>query len=105
RAAADLFRFNRPIPFAIPTQPSLAAVPDEPLELARTGAGCGGVYLSPLARVLVASVAANGGLWRSPILFERDLATAPDPERVLSEERASALNPMIEETHTHARRD
>ena len=34
RAAAELFRFNRPIPFAIPTEPSLAAVPDEPLELA-----------------------------------------------------------------------
>ena len=101
RAAAELFRFNRPIPFAIPTEPSLAAVPDEPLELARTGAGFGDVFLSPLHGALIASVAANGGLWRSPILFERDLATAPDPQRVLSEERAAALTGMMEETVTH----
>jgi len=101
RAAAELFRFNRPIPFAIPTDPSLAAVPDEPLELARTGAGFGDVYLSPLHGALIASVAANHGLWRSPILFERDLVVAPEPERVLSEERAQALTAMMEETVTH----
>jgi cell division protein FtsI/penicillin-binding protein 2 len=101
RAAAELFRFNRPIPFAIPTEPSLAAVPDEPLELARTGAGFGDVFLSPLHGALIASVAANGGLWHVPILYERDLATAPDPERVLSEERAAALTSMMEETVTH----
>jgi cell division protein FtsI/penicillin-binding protein 2 len=101
RAAAELFRFNRPIPFAIPTEPSLAAVPDEPLELARTGAGFGDVFLSPLHGALIASVAANGGLWRAPILFERDLDTAPDPERVLSEERAAALTAMMQETVTH----
>jgi cell division protein FtsI/penicillin-binding protein 2 len=101
RAAAELFRFNRPIPFAIPTEPSLAAVPDEPLELARTGAGFGDVFLSPLHGALIASVAANGGLWRAPILYERDLATEPDPERVLSEERAAALTSMMEETVTH----
>lgn len=101
RAAADLFRFNRPIPFAIPIEPSPAAVPDEPLELARTGAGFGDVFLSPLHGALIASVAANHGLWRAPILFEQDLATAPDPERVLSEERAAALTGMMEETVTH----
>ena len=101
RAAAELFRFNRPIPFAIPTEPSLAAVPDEPLELARTGAGFGDVFLSPLHGALIASVAANGGLWRAPILFERDLEAAPDPERVLSEERAAALTAMMQETVTH----
>jgi cell division protein FtsI/penicillin-binding protein 2 len=101
RAAAELFRFNRPIPFAIPTDPSLAAVPDDPLELARTGAGFGDVFLSPLHGALIASVAANHGLWRAPILLERDLASAPDPERILSEERAAALTGMMEETVTH----
>jgi cell division protein FtsI/penicillin-binding protein 2 len=101
RAAAELFRFNRPIPFAIPTEPSLAAVPDEPLELARTGAGFGDVFLSPLHGALIASVAANRGLWRAPILLERDLDSAPDPERILSEERAAALTEMMEETVTH----
>ncbi|HZX41070.1 MAG TPA: penicillin-binding transpeptidase domain-containing protein, partial [Myxococcaceae bacterium] len=73
----------------------------EPLELARTGAGFGDVYLSPLHGALIASVAANHGLWHAPILFERDLASAPDPERVLSEERARALTGMMEETVTH----
>ena len=101
RAAAELFRFNRPISFAIPTEPSLAAVPDEPLELARTGAGFGDVFLSPLHGALIAAVAANHGLWRAPILFERDVATAPDPERILSEDRAAALTMMMEETVTH----
>jgi len=101
RAAAGLFRFNAPIPFAIPTEPSLAAVPDEPLELARTGAGFGDVFLSPLHGALIASVAANHGLWRAPILLERDLAAAPDPERILSEERAAELTGMMEETVTH----
>lgn len=101
RAAAELFRFNTPIPFAIPTEPSLAAVPDEPLELARTGAGFGDVFLSPLHGALIASVAANHGLWRAPILLERDLAAAPDPERILSEERAAELTGMMEATVTH----
>jgi peptidoglycan glycosyltransferase len=101
RAAAELFRFNTAIPFAIPTEPSLAAVPDEPLELARTGAGFGDVFLSPLHGALIASVAANHGLWRAPILLERDLAAAPDPERILSEERAAELTGMMEATVTH----
>lgn len=101
RAAAELFRFNTPIAFAIPTEPSLAAVPDEPLELARTGAGFGDVFLSPLHGALIASVAANHGLWRAPILLERDLAAAPDPERIVSEERAAALTGMMEATVTH----
>src|SRR5262249_7612213 len=101
RAAAELFRFNRPIPFAIPTEPSLAAVPDEPLELARTGAGFVAGFLSPLHGALIASGAANHGMWRAPILLERDLESAPDPERILSEERASALTGMMEETVTH----
>jgi penicillin-binding protein A len=100
RAAAELFRFNRAIPFAIPTEPSLAAVPDDALELARTGAGFGDVFLSPLHGALIASVAANHGLWRAPILLERDLPDAPDPERILSEERAAALTGMMEETVT-----
>jgi penicillin-binding protein A len=101
RAAAELFRFNRPISFAIPTEPSLAAVPDDPLELARTGAGFGDVFLSPLHGALIAAVAANHGLWRAPIILEKDLATAPDPERILSEDRAAALTAMMEETVTH----
>ncbi len=47
---AGRFGFNRPLPFAVPTDVSLAAIPEEPFELARAGAGFGDVYLSPLLR-------------------------------------------------------
>ena len=73
-AAAELFHFNRPLPFPVPVEPSLAYVPDDALGLAQTGAGFGDVFLSPLHGALIAAVAANGGLWRPPVLFERDLA-------------------------------
>ena len=81
--------------------PSLAHVPDDALGLAQTGAGFGDVFLSPLHGALIAALAANGGLWRPPVLFERDLASAGEPERVLSPEHAAELTGMMEETVTH----
>lgn len=95
---AEAFHFNKPLRFAMPTDVSLASFPSEPLELAQTGAGFGDVYLSPLHGAALAAVAANGGVWRDPILFEDD--TAAEPERVMSEERAKALTLMLEETVT-----
>jgi cell division protein FtsI/penicillin-binding protein 2 len=101
RAAADALHFNRPFDFPVPTDVSLARVPEDPLGLASTGAGFGDVYLSPLHGAMLASVAANRGLWRAPVLFEDQLADAAAPERVLSEEQAMALVRMMEETVTH----
>jgi penicillin-binding protein A len=100
-AAADALHFNRPFAFPVPTDVSLARVPEDALGLAATGAGFGDVYLSPLHGAMLASVVANRGLWRSPLLFEDELETAPQPERVLSEARAEALARMMEETITH----
>jgi penicillin-binding protein A len=101
RAAAGALHFNRPFDFPVPTDVSLARVPDDALGLATTGAGFGDVYLSPLHGAMLASVAANRGLWRAPVLFEDQVDAAAPTERVLSEEQAAALVRMMEETVTH----
>lgn len=98
RKWAEAFHFNKQLRFPIATEVSLASFPAAPLELAQTGAGFGDVYLSPLHGAALAAVAANGGLWRDPILFDDE--TAAEPERVMSEERAAAITSMMEETVT-----
>jgi penicillin-binding protein A len=100
-AAAEALHFNRPFEFPVPTDVSLARVPEDSLGLAATGAGFGDVYLSPLHGAMLASVVANHGLWRQPLLFEDQVELAPQAERVLSEAQASALVRMMEETVTH----
>ncbi|MBU8900617.1 penicillin-binding protein [Corallococcus sp. M34] len=102
RRMAARFHFNREIPFAVPTDVSLAAIPEDEFGLANTGAGFGDVFLSPLHGALLAAVAANGGRWVDPVLFEPDL-TAPPPEgeAVLTPTTARALTAMLEETVTH----
>ncbi|HET9449328.1 MAG TPA: penicillin-binding transpeptidase domain-containing protein, partial [Aggregicoccus sp.] len=106
RRMAAAFHFNRVIDFAVPTDVSLAAIPDDEFGFAEAGAGFGNVYLSPLHGALVASVAANGGIWKDPVLIEpatpAALPPALDPaqQRVLSAEAAAALTDMLEETVT-----
>jgi len=98
KQVAERFHFNRPLDFPVPADTSLAAFPAEPLELARTGAGFGDVYLSPLHGAALAAVVANRGAWRAPVLFED---AAPQPaERVISEAAAEALASMMEQTVT-----
>ncbi len=97
--AAEQFGFNRPLEFPIPVEPSLIAVPEDPLELARAGAGFGDAFLSPLHGAALAAVAANGGVWRAPVLFE-DQAPSAANERVISEAHAAALTEMMSETVT-----
>ncbi len=96
---AELFGFNRPLSFPIPVERSLIAVPEEPLGLARTGAGFGDAFLSPLHGAALAAVAANGGVWRAPVLFE-DQVPSPAGERVVSEAHAAMLTEMMSETVT-----
>ncbi|WNG37851.1 penicillin-binding protein [Archangium violaceum] len=100
--AAARFRFNREISFPVPTDVSLASVPDsDEFRFAQTGAGFGDVYLSPLHGALLASVAANKGVWREPILFEPDANAAPPAgEQVLSPEVARDLTTLLEATVT-----
>jgi penicillin-binding protein A len=102
KRAAARFRFNREISFPVPTDVSLAAVPEgDEFRLAQTGAGFGDVYLSPLHGALLAAVAANGGVWRDPILFEPDASAAPRPgEQVLSPAVARDLTTLLEATVT-----
>jgi peptidoglycan glycosyltransferase len=100
KAVARAFHFNVPFRFPVPADVSLAAVPDETYPLALTGAGFGDVYLSPLHGVALAAVAANKGVWRAPVLLERDVSAAPPTERVVSEQVAAQLTAMLEETVT-----
>ena len=103
RRAAARFHFNREIDFPVPTDVSLAAVPEgDEFRFAQTGAGFGDVYLSPLHGALLASVAANGGVWRDPVLFEPgEEARTSAGEQVLSPEVARGLTTMMEATVTH----
>lgn len=100
KVAARAFHFNVPWRFPVPTDMSLASVPQDTFELALTGAGFGDVYLSPLHGAALASVAANKGLWRAPVLFENEVPLEPPSERVISEDVALALTGMMEETIT-----
>ncbi len=100
RRMAARLRFNRPIPFPIPTDISLASIPEEEFELAETGAGFGDVYLSPLHGAALAAASATG-VWRDPLIFEPSAdAVPPSEEQVLSPEVQRALTEMLEETVT-----
>jgi cell division protein FtsI/penicillin-binding protein 2 len=101
RRMAARLRFNRPIAFPIPTDISLASIPDEEFELAETGAGFGDVYLSPLHGAALAAASATG-VWRDPVLFEPSPdALLPPTEQVLSPEIQRALTDMLEHTVTN----
>jgi peptidoglycan glycosyltransferase len=101
RRMAARLRFNRPIPFPIPTDISLASIPEEEFELAETGAGFGDVYLSPLHGAALAAASATG-VWRDPLIFEPSAGMAPpSEEQVLSPEARSALADMLEQTVTN----
>ncbi|WP_426751604.1 penicillin-binding transpeptidase domain-containing protein [Myxococcus sp. Y35] len=104
RRMAARFRFNREIDFPVPTDVSLAAIPEESFGLANTGAGFGDVYLSPLHGALVAAVAANEGRWVDPVLIEPE-GPAPllpaEGEPVLTPAVAKDLTTLMETTVTH----
>jgi membrane peptidoglycan carboxypeptidase len=98
--AAARFHFNRDISFPVPTDVSLAAVPEQDeFRFAQTGAGFGDVYLSPLHGALMASAVANGGVWKEPVLFESEAQPGPG-EQVLSPEVARDLATLLEATVT-----
>lgn len=101
RRMAARLRFNRPISFPIPTDISLASIPDEEFALAEAGAGFGDVYLSPLHGAALAAASATG-VWRDPVIFEPP-ADAPPPsaEQVLSPEVQRNLAGMLEQTVTN----
>jgi cell division protein FtsI/penicillin-binding protein 2 len=65
------FGFGQEIPFDLPVETSRAEVPREDFELARTGAGFGEVYVSPLHMAMIMSAIASGGAMPRPVLVER----------------------------------
>ncbi|HEX8699973.1 MAG TPA: penicillin-binding transpeptidase domain-containing protein [Myxococcaceae bacterium] len=100
RRMAARMRFNRPISFPIPTDISLASIPEEGFELANTGAGFGDVYLSPLHGAAMAAASATGE-WRDPILFEPAPGEpAPAGEPLLTPEMRKSMAKMLEATVT-----
>jgi cell division protein FtsI/penicillin-binding protein 2 len=67
----DKFGFGQKIPFDLPVEPSQGQVPKEEFELARTGAGFGEVYVSPLHMAMIMSAIASGGAMPRPVLIDR----------------------------------
>jgi len=65
------FGFGQPIPFDLPVEESQGEIPRDEYNLARTGAGFGEVYVSPLHMAMIMSAIASSGEMPRPILIER----------------------------------
>lgn len=65
------FGFGQPVPFDLPVEPSQGEVPRDEFLLARTGAGFGEVYVSPLHMAMIMSAIGNSGAMPQPVLIER----------------------------------
>jgi cell division protein FtsI/penicillin-binding protein 2 len=65
------FGFGQPIPFDLPVETSQGEVPRDEYNLARTGAGFGEVYVSPLHMAMIMSAIASSGAMPRPFLIER----------------------------------
>ncbi|MDD5761591.1 MAG: penicillin-binding transpeptidase domain-containing protein [bacterium] len=65
------FGFGQKIPFDLPVEMSQGQVPKGEYELARTGAGFGEVYVSPLHMAMIMSAIASGGAMPRPVLIDR----------------------------------
>ena len=65
------FGFGQTIPFDLPVETSRGQVPRDEFELARTGAGFGEVYVSPLHMAMIMSAIASGGAMPRPVLVDR----------------------------------
>lgn len=67
----DKFGFGQTIPFDLPVEASRGEVPGDEYELARTGAGFGEVYVSPLHMAMIMSAIGSGGSMPCPVLIDR----------------------------------
>jgi len=73
------FGFCQPIPFDLPVEESTCEIPRDEYNLARTGAGFGDVYVSPLHMAMIMSAIASSGDMPRPILIERAESKDGDP--------------------------
>ena len=68
---ADAFAFNYPFKFELPVEMSRAQIPSDRYQLARTGAGFGKIFFSPLHAALIAATIANEGRMMEPSIIEK----------------------------------
>jgi len=64
------FGYNEAIPFNFELEPSVANIPNDPLERARTAAGFWHTTLSPFHGAVMAAAVANGGVAMRPNIVE-----------------------------------
>lgn len=67
----EKFGFGQRIPFGLPVEVSRGEVPRDEYNLARTGAGFGEVYVSPLHMAMVMAAIGSSGEMPQPFLVER----------------------------------
>jgi cell division protein FtsI/penicillin-binding protein 2 len=70
---AKLFGFDSNVSFEFPVEQSTFTVPDSQFETARTGAGFGDVFLSPLHAALITTAIANGGKMMRPYIVDQSI--------------------------------
>ncbi len=87
--------FNAPFPFVQPVDVSVARIPRNRFEFAKTAAGFGEVFLSPLHAASIAGAIANGGVMKGPVLFEEESGSA---RQLFDKSKAAALASMMEIT-------
>jgi membrane peptidoglycan carboxypeptidase len=66
----ERFGFGQKIPFGLPVEVSSGYVPADEYHLARTGAGFGEVYVSPLHMAMIMSAIGSSGEMPRPILID-----------------------------------
>lgn len=67
----EKFGFGQEIPFGLPVEMSRGEVPRDEYDLARTGAGLGEVYVSPLHVAMIMAAIGSSGEMPRPVLIER----------------------------------
>lgn len=104
---ASAFSFGESIPFDVPTRLSVAEVPTDRLEFARTAAGFWHMHMSPLHGALIAATIANRGAMPRPTLVDQVIdgdgdvtyeAHAEVFREVISAATAQAVGAMMRET-------
>lgn len=67
----ETFGFGAPIPFDLPVERSREEVPEDEFNLAKTGAGLGEVYVSPLHMAMIMAAIGSSGEMPRPLLVDR----------------------------------
>lgn len=102
REEAQRFGFDRPVPFVLPVETSLASIPTDRFERAKAGAGFGDVHLSALHGAIIASIPANQGRLLWPQLIDTITGGEPVPppssEIVMPAPQARELARQMERT-------